>query len=186
VCLRDGSRPVYLHPHPHGSQVNRVVGEFPTMVEAMRELRAQRPGALPATIHHFNDGSVQTYPTSKVRNMSVALEALGIVLLGRQARTTPIIADFGKRIAPVREAFQSAFGDLATDERQSENYKWFRRKFDRLNVAGPRQELFDTLEPLNIGLSMTERNWISKMRNGILHSGHHGDESIVADPLLVD
>lgn len=45
----------------------------------------------------------------------------------------------------------------------------------------PREELFAALEPLDIGLSRTERKWIGRMRNGVLHSGHHGDESVVED-----
>ncbi|MDB5070438.1 MAG: hypothetical protein JWM87_1549 [Candidatus Eremiobacteraeota bacterium] len=181
TCLRDGRRPVHLHPHPHGSQAKRVAREFPIMVEAMRGLRAQSPRALPATIHHYNDGSVQTYPTSKVRDMSVALEALGVVLMGRQARPTAIIDEFDQRVGPVRDAFEAAFGDLAADDRRRENYEWLCRKFANLNVASPREELFAALEPLDIGLSRTERRWISRMRNGVLHSGHHGDESIVDD-----
>jgi hypothetical protein len=179
--LRDGRRPVNLHAHPNGSQVERVAHEFPTMVEAMRKLRAQSPRGLPATIHHYNDGSIQTYPTSKVRDMSVALEALGVVLLGRQARPAAIIEDFEQRIVPVHDAFEAAFGDLATDCRLREKYDWLRRKFERLNVASPREELFAALEPLDIGITPTERRWIGKMRNGVLHSGHHGDESVIED-----
>jgi hypothetical protein len=181
TCMRDGRQPVHLHPHPHGSEVEWVSREFPVMVDAMRQLRTQSPRALPATIHHYNDGSVQTYPTSKVRDMSVALEALGVVLMGRQARVTAIIADFDRRIAPVRDAFEAAFADLAKHESQRESYEWLSRKFASLNIASPREELFAALQPLDIGLSRTERKWISRMRNGVLHSGHHGDESIVED-----
>jgi hypothetical protein len=180
-CLRDGRGPVVLHPVWRGSETKRVAREFPLMVEAMRKLRARSPLAIAATIHHYNDGSVQSYPTSKLRDMSVALEALGVVLLGRQAARTSIIDDFDQRIVPVREAFEAAFGDLAGDDHRRKSYDWLSRKFDSLNVAGPREELFAALGALDIGVSRTERSWIRKMRNGILHTGHHGDESIVED-----
>lgn len=181
TCLRDGRGPVALHPVWRGSETERVAREFPSLVEAMRQLRARSRLAVAATIHHYNDGSVQSYPTSKLRDMSVALEALGVVLLGRQAARTSIISDFDERIVPVREAFDAAFGDLALDDGRRETYDWVNRKFENLNIAGPREELFAALDALDIGLSPTERSWIRKMRNGILHSGHHGDESIVED-----
>ncbi len=180
-CLKDGRTPVGFGRHPAFSEADVVARDLPTMVAEMRRLRERSPAGVAATIHHYNDGSVQTYPTSKVRDMSVALEALGFVLLGRPAERTPIIPDYNTRAVNLRTAFDAAFADLANNPEWEERYAWLRRKFDSLNVAGPREEIFDVLDSLGIALSKTERIWISKMRNGILHNGHHGNESVIED-----
>jgi hypothetical protein len=90
---------------------------------------------------------------------------------------TPIIdpTDFSKRFETVMDAFGHAFGDLEETSRQK--FAWLRRKMDAINIASPREELFEALDALDIGLSAKERAWIRKMRNVVLHNGYHGDES---------
>ena len=74
--------------------------------------------------------------------MSVALEALGFILLGRPPKSTTILekTDFSKRIKTVLAAYASAFGDL--EETELEKFRWLTKKLESLNVASLREELF--------------------------------------------
>lgn len=175
--VHDVMQPVNLHPITGSSEVAILALEFPTIVEKMRAMTEVSRLQISAMIHHYNDGSIQASPTSKIRDMSVALEALGLVLLGRPPMQTPIIesADFSNRIEPMTAAFADAFGDL--DETDHQKFVWLKKKFASLNIASPREELFKALDDLGIGLSTKERSWIRKMRNVVLHNGYHGDES---------
>jgi hypothetical protein len=169
--------PVNLHFIIGRQEVKLLEHEFSVMIEAMRSIRESSHLAISATIHHYNDGSMNEYVVSKLRDMSVALEALGVTLLGRQARLLPIISDdvFTERIALVLDAFDQAFLDIESTEVSKRER--LRLKLVNLNLSSPRDELFSVLESLNIGLSDKEKSWIRKMRNGILHSGFHGDDS---------
>ena len=177
VQIHNVMQPVDLHPVTGSSEVAILALEFPTIVEKMRAMTQLSRLQISAMIHHYNDGSIQASPTSKIRDMSVALEALGLVLLGRPPMQTPIIepADFRKRIEPMTVAFAEAFDDL--DETDHQKFVWLKKKFTSLNIASPREELFKALDDLGIGLSTKERSWIRKMRNVVLHNGYHGDES---------
>lgn len=170
-------QPVGLNSVTDNDELALLARDFPRMVEIMHGLRATNPVAVSAAIHHYNDGSIQRYPTSKVRDMSVALEALGVVLLGRQAERRPIIDsdDYTARNAPVLAAFDEAFGDFALTD--LDKFRWLRRKIVNLNIASPREELFTALDALDIGLNEKEKTWVRKMRNGVLHSGFYGDET---------
>jgi hypothetical protein len=160
--------------HPVTGDIQLIAREFPVMLDAMHRLRANTEVAVSATIHHYNDGSVQLYPTLRLRDMAVALAALGVVLLERQPVQTPILAinEFEGRIRPVLDAYDESFAAIDFNTRGR-----LRRKIERANEASPQEELFAVLRSLNIGLSPKEVTWIRKMRNVVLHSGYHGDEA---------
>jgi hypothetical protein len=76
IELHNLVQPVNLHPVTGRDEIAILAREFPQIGERMRDLREHSPLAVAAMMHHYNDGSIQASPTSKMRDMSVALEAL--------------------------------------------------------------------------------------------------------------
>lgn len=167
-----------LRPIDADAQMAARGESFPNMLAAMMELCEKNAPSVRAMIHHYNDASVQTYPTSQLRDLAVAVETLFVTLTGRQSGRTPMphVPDFGARIGRVLAAFDAAFADIEDAEGKSERHR-IRDKIKDANLVSPRQELFDLLKSLVIGFGKEDRELIDSYRNGILHSGYHGDES---------
>jgi hypothetical protein len=172
----------HLRPINAVTQNEALAESFPTMLTEMLELRNRKAPAVSAMIHHYNDASVQTYPTSQLRDLAVAVESLFVAFTGRQSGRTPMahVPDFGERMRPVLASFEAAFAGVADHEARSELDR-IRDKIRYANLISPRQELFALLESLDIGFGKLDRDLIGGYRNGILHSGYYGDESDLDD-----
>jgi hypothetical protein len=170
-CLQ----PINLSPWGERSA---LAASLPTMLDRMLVLRKANAPGVSATMHHYNDGSIQTYPTAQIRDLSVALESLLAAVKGGAAERVamPFITDFASRIKPVLETFDDAFGDLNAGQGAAERSR-IRTKIEQANMMSPRQELFEFLERLDIGFQSFEKKMIDSYRNGILHVGHKGDEA---------
>ncbi len=172
----------FLQPldlRPWGA-INSLAGAFPIMLDRMLTLRANNAPGVSATIHHYNDGSVQTYPTSRLRDLSVALDALFCAVKEKQARRMPMpgVIEFADRMVSVMKAFDLAFENLPSGSHSSPSEKdRIRQKLVEANLQSPRQEVFEFFEDLDIGFQRFEKKLINYFRNGVLHVGHTGDES---------
>ena len=150
----------------------------------MFKLRESNAAAVSAMIHHYNDASVQTYPTSQLRDLAVAVETSFLAFTGRRTGRTEMVnvPNFAKRLAPVLESFDAAFTDLSAvpGSEEQRQVQRIREKVKDANLQSPQQELFAMLESLDIGFDGSDRKLMSSYRNGILHSGFVGDESNLA------
>jgi hypothetical protein len=164
-------------------QVDELASSFPTMLDRMLLLREGNAPGVAAMIHHYNDGSVRPYPTSRIRDLSVALDALVGAVNKKQGKRTPMpgITDFEARIAPVIEAFDRAFADLPTGCAVPTERDRIRTKIAGANMMSPRQEFFAFFDDLGIGFKPFEKKLVDGFRNGVLHAGRAGDESELTD-----
>ena len=78
---------------------------------------------------------------------------------------------FTDRLAPVLEAFDEAFKGVNERERNI-----MREKLADLNNASPREDVFRFLAGLGTPATPLEQNVYIAFRNGLLHSGHKGNE----------
>jgi hypothetical protein len=84
------------HPidlHSITGEVANAAKSFPIMVRKMLELQQRDLPGVEATIHHYNDAAAQHHPTSQIRDLSVALNALKVVVSGKQPERPGITED---------------------------------------------------------------------------------------------
>jgi hypothetical protein len=167
-------QPIDLRP----GLTNSLARDFSTMLDKMLALSMANSTAVSATMHHYNDASVRTYPTSRLRDLLVALESLFFAFEKRPPTSKPMPAttDFDKRIKPVLDEFDRAFADVPDGEAHDER-KRMREKIQKANMMSPRRELHDFFTARDIGFMPFERKLLDGYRNDIIHRGHHKDES---------
>jgi hypothetical protein len=161
--------------------------DFGKMVDGMLQLRKKNAIRLSAVMHHYSDATISSYPTSRLRNFSVAVEALAGLILNRQTKPSYIMDKtvFNRMIESVDAAFLAAF-DVAKISLHvsrawtpSDALNELHGRIKSINRQGPRIEVLDTLDGLGVRVKPIERKTFNDCRNRVLHDGYRGDENLV-------
>jgi hypothetical protein len=96
---------------PWSTTTNVVNKSLPAMLQKTWELRKARKDTVSAAIHHYNDGAIQTYPTSSIRDFLVALAALSSLVEGNRRE--------GQLLPPIIDAVERLGVELDSTEKQT-------------------------------------------------------------------
>jgi hypothetical protein len=103
----------------------------------------------------------------------VAVEALVGAIRGTQPKTVLWLeSGFEARIKNVLNEFDACFNDVASSTSQI-----IRKKIEESNRTSPREDVRRFLSSSGINLAAEEEAVLRSYRNGVLHTGHKGDES---------
>lgn len=153
--------------------------DFGKMVDRMLQLRKKNAIRLSAVIHHYSDATISSYPTSRLRNFSVAVEALAGLILNRQTKPSYIMDKtvFNRMVKSVDASFLAAF-DVAKISLHvsrawtpSDALNELHGRIKSINRQGPRVEVLDTLDGLGVRVKPIERKTFNDCRNRVLHDG---------------
>lgn len=184
---QQGIRPVDLQYVSSRPALAQIANDFGAMAEQMLDLRRKNSVRLAAVMHHYNEGAVSTYPTSRLRNLSVAVEALAGLLLNRSPKPSFIINNtvFCGLIKPVDATFLAEFPlskispFVSPSWTPTDALKELRKRIISINRQGPSIEVIRTLNDLGVHVKPIENKTLKECRNRVLHDGHRGDETLM-------
>jgi hypothetical protein len=180
-------KPVDLRYLSNRPAITQLANDFAVLADGMLTLRRANSVRLAAVMHHYNEGAVSTYPTSRLRNLSVAVEALAGLILNRSPKPSFIIKNkvFCRLIKRVDAEFLAEFNVSAISTHVSPPWtpvdavKELQKRIVSVNRQGPGVEIIRTLDDLGIRVRPIESKVFREYRNRVLHDGHRGDENLM-------
>jgi hypothetical protein len=162
------------------TEAREAAAFLPSMLEGLHIALLNNASAVNAIFHHYAEAAGSSFPSTRLLQLSIALEALITFVTGDSRSSEPILQhSFGTLRAALDDVLQRADAKkIPGVDFGEETLSLYQSKLQREFNSGPSiSRIRKFWKSVNVGVSKDDLAFLRRIRNSMVHAGFVRDEA---------